>query len=57
MMVMVRESSTLAGLETKRKALQRALVKVDRQIHQAEQAQTRLEERIKILEQGRHQAA
>jgi hypothetical protein len=56
-MVTVRESSTLADLETKRKARQRALLQVDRQIHQAEQEQTRLKERIKILEQGRRQAA
>jgi hypothetical protein len=56
-MVTVEERSALAGLEARRLALQRELSEVDKQVHQAEQAQVRLEKRIKILEQGRRQAA
>jgi hypothetical protein len=57
MMIPVEEHLMLAGLETRRAALQRALSQMDRQIHQTEQAQARLERRIQILEQRPRQAA
>ena len=56
-MIMVKECSMLAGLEARRAALQRELSRVEWQIHLAEEAQTRLEERIKFLEQRQRQAA
>jgi hypothetical protein len=56
-MITVEESSILAGLQARRVALQHELSEVNRQIHRAEQAQARLEERIKILEKGQRQAA
>ena len=56
-MITVEESSILAGLQARRVALQHELFEVNRQIHRAEQAQARLEERIKILEKGQRQAA
>jgi hypothetical protein len=49
--------SVLADLKARRIALQRELSQVDSEIHQTEQAQARLEERIRILEQGQRQAA
>ena len=56
-MVTVKERSMLAGLEARRTALQRELSHVERQIHLAEKAHARLEERIKFLEQRQRQAA
>ena len=56
-MITVQERSMLAGLQASRAALQRELSHVERQIHQIELAQVRIEERIKILEKGSHQAA
>jgi hypothetical protein len=53
----VEERSLLADLEARRAGLQRELSRVEKQIHLAEGAQTRLEERIKFLEQRRRQAA
>ena len=56
-MITVQECSMLAGLQARRAALQRELSHVERQIHLAEKAQARLEERIKFLEQRQRQAA
>jgi hypothetical protein len=56
-MFTVEEHSMPTGLEAKRAALQRELAQVEWDIHQTEQAQARLEEQIKFLEQGQHRAA
>jgi hypothetical protein len=56
-MVTAQVRLTSTGLEARRTILRRELSRVDRQIRQTEQAQARLVERIKSLEQGRRQAA
>ena len=56
-MYTVEERSMPADLEARRAALQRELAQVDQEIHQTEQAQARLEEQIKVLEQGPRRAA
>ena len=52
-----KERSTMVTLKRRRKALRRELFHIQKQIDQAQQAQARLEERIRILEQGQRQAA
>jgi hypothetical protein len=56
-MYTVEERSMPTDLGARRAALQRELSQVDQEIRRAEQSQARLEERIKILEQKRRQAA
>ena len=56
-MITVQERSMLAGLEARRAGLLSKLLQVDLEIQKTEQAQARIEERIKILEQGRREAA
>jgi hypothetical protein len=57
MMITVQERSMLAGLQARRAALHSKLSQVDLEIQKTEQAQARIEKRIKILEQGRREAA
>jgi hypothetical protein len=52
-----KERSTLPTLQAQRHSLRHELAIVGMQINQGEQAHARLVERIKILEQGRRQAA
>jgi hypothetical protein len=56
-MVAVESHSPLAGREKKRMAVQAALVRIDEQIQQEEEAQTRIKERVEILAQRRREAA
>jgi hypothetical protein len=56
-MYTVEERSMPTDLEARRAALQRELSQVDQEIRQTEQAQARVEARIKILEQRPLQAA
>jgi hypothetical protein len=56
-MVPVEERAVLAGLEARRAAVLHELSRVDTQIRETEQAQARLVERIRTLEQKPRQAA
>jgi hypothetical protein len=55
-MISVEERSMLAGLFSRRAAVQRELSRVDREIRQMEQAQARLKDRIEMLERRPRQA-
>jgi hypothetical protein len=57
MMIAVESRSPVAGLEKKRMAVQAALVQIDEQIQQEEEAQARIKERIAILAGRRREAA
>jgi hypothetical protein len=56
-MMAAEERSTLSALEAKRAVIRRELSQVDQEIRQTEQAQARIEARIKLLEQRPRQAA
>ena len=53
----VEDRSLLANLAQKRQALRGALVRIEKQIKQVTDSQTRIQERIQVLERLQRQAA
>jgi hypothetical protein len=56
-MIAIEERTSVTALEARQAALRRELFQVNQEIHETEQAQARLEECIRILEQMPRQAA